>query len=154
MSFKCQVWLSLNRVTLRVREVSSFVYLCSWHSEASRKIIPATRCLLTALTWPQALCDVTLCHQILNRKEQKRMLTRLFFSPTCRKIVWERDYIYPSLVLRPCVFVACSTKFTQKAWSILSRDVCCGLCHDHSTGINDVVAYRSNLVFLIAKKCA
>ena len=44
-----------------------------------------------------------------------------------------------SLVPRPCVFVGCSTKFTQKAWSILSHDECHSLRHDHSTGINDVI---------------
>ena len=27
-----------------------------------------------------------------------------------------------SRVLKPCVFVACSMKFAQKAWSILSHD--------------------------------
>ena len=38
-----------------------------------------------------------------------------------------------------CALVACSTKFAQKAWSILSRDVCHSLHHNHSTGINDVI---------------
>ena len=45
----------------------------------------------------------------------------------------------PSLVPRPCAFVACSTKFSQKAWSILSHDACRSLRHDHSAGINDVI---------------
>ena len=31
---------------------------------------------------------------------------------------------YISLVPRPCVLVTCSTKFAQKTWFILSRDVC------------------------------
>ena len=30
----------------------------------------------------------------------------------------------PSLVPRPCAFVACSTKFAQRAWARSSRDVC------------------------------
>ena len=29
-----------------------------------------------------------------------------------------------SLVPRPCAFVACSTKFAQRAWARSSRDVC------------------------------
>ena len=44
-----------------------------------------------------------------------------------------------SLVPRPCTFVACSTKFAQKAWAHSSRDVRHSLRHDHSTGINDVI---------------
>ena len=30
----------------------------------------------------------------------------------------------PSLVPRPCTFVACSTKFAQRAWARSSCDVC------------------------------
>ena len=30
----------------------------------------------------------------------------------------------PSLVPRPCAFVACSTKFAQRAWARSSRDAC------------------------------
>ena len=44
-----------------------------------------------------------------------------------------------SLVPRPCTFVACSTKFAQRAWARSSRDVCRSLRHVHSTGINDVI---------------
>ena len=44
-----------------------------------------------------------------------------------------------SLVPRPCAFVACSTKFAQRAWARSSRDVCRSLRHVHSTGINDVI---------------
>ena len=44
-----------------------------------------------------------------------------------------------SLVPRPCTFVACSTKFAQRAWAHSSRDVCRSLRHVHSTGINDVI---------------
>ena len=44
-----------------------------------------------------------------------------------------------SLVPRPCAFVACSMKFAQRAWARSSRNVCCSLRHDHSTGINDVI---------------
>ena len=29
-----------------------------------------------------------------------------------------------SLIPRPCVFVACNTKFAQRAWAHSSRDVC------------------------------
>ena len=45
----------------------------------------------------------------------------------------------PSLVPRPYAFVACSTKFAQRAWACSSRDACCSLCHDPSTKINDVI---------------
>jgi len=38
-----------------------------------------------------------------------------------------------SLVLRPCAFIACSTKFTQKAWACSSRDMCRSICHNHFT---------------------
>ena len=41
--------------------------------------------------------------------------------------------LVPSLVPRPCVFVACSMKFTQRAWARSSRDVCCSLHHGHFT---------------------
>ena len=33
-----------------------------------------------------------------------------------------------SLVLRPCAFITCSTKFAQKAWSILSHDRATDIC--------------------------
>ena len=33
-----------------------------------------------------------------------------------------------SHVLKPCVFVACSMKFAQKAWSILSHDRATDIC--------------------------
>ena len=39
----------------------------------------------------------------------------------------------------PFAFVACSTKFAQRAWARSSRDVCRSLSHVHSTGINDVI---------------
>ena len=39
----------------------------------------------------------------------------------------------PSLVPRPCTFVACSTKFAQRAWARSSRDVCHSLRHGHFT---------------------
>ena len=45
----------------------------------------------------------------------------------------------PSLVPRPCAFVACSTKFAQRAWAHSSRDACRSLRHDPSTRINDVI---------------
>ena len=38
-----------------------------------------------------------------------------------------------SLIPRPCAFVACSTKFTQRAWACSSRDVCRSLRHGHFT---------------------
>ena len=38
-----------------------------------------------------------------------------------------------SLVPRPCAFIACSTKFTQKAWACSSRDMCRSICHNHFT---------------------
>ena len=47
--------------------------------------------------------------------------------------------VHTSLVPRPCVFVACSKKFAQRAWARSSRDVCRSLCYDPSTRINDVI---------------
>ena len=44
-----------------------------------------------------------------------------------------------SLIPRPCVFVACSTKFAQRAWARSSRDACCSLRHNPSTRVNDVI---------------
>ena len=44
-----------------------------------------------------------------------------------------------SLVPRPCAFVACSTKFAQRAWARSSCDACRSLRHDPSTRINDVI---------------
>ena len=38
-----------------------------------------------------------------------------------------------SLVPRPCMFVACSTKFAQRPWARSSHDVCHSLCHGHLT---------------------
>ena len=38
-----------------------------------------------------------------------------------------------SLVPRPCAFVACSTKFAQRAWARSSRDVCHSIRHGHFT---------------------
>ena len=38
-----------------------------------------------------------------------------------------------SLVPGPCTFVACSMKFVQKAWPILSHDACHSVRHDHSS---------------------
>ena len=37
------------------------------------------------------------------------------------------------------MFVACSTKFMQRAWARSSRDVCRSLHRDPSTRINDVI---------------
>ena len=54
-----------------------------------------------------------------------------------------------NLVSRPCAFVACSKKVAQKAWSILSRDACRSLRHDHSPEINDVI---DELVHCLALK--
>ena len=54
------------------------------------------------------------------------------------KVGWGLGLI-PSLVPRPSAFVACSTKFAQRAWARSSRDVCRSLRHVHSTGINDVI---------------
>ena len=44
-----------------------------------------------------------------------------------------------SLVPRPCAFVACSTKFTQRFWARSLCDVCHSLRHDPSTRINGVI---------------
>ena len=53
------------------------------------------------------------------------------------RLLW-RILMY-SLNPTPCTFVACSMKFAQKAWSILSYDVCCSICRDHTPKINDVI---------------
>ena len=45
--------------------------------------------------------------------------------------------VITSLVPRLCVFVACSTKFAQRAWACSSCDVC--RSHNPSTRINDVI---------------
>ena len=37
------------------------------------------------------------------------------------------------------MFVACGTKFAQRAWACSSHDVCHSLRHDPSTRINDVI---------------
>ena len=55
------------------------------------------------------------------------------------RILQTRQGLPPSLVPRPCAFVAYSTKFAQRAWARSSRDVCRSLRHVHSTGINDVI---------------
>ena len=39
----------------------------------------------------------------------------------------------PSLVPRPCTFIACSTIFAQRAWARSSLDVCCSLCYGNFT---------------------
>ena len=44
-----------------------------------------------------------------------------------------------SLVPRPCEFVACSTKFVQRAWARSSCDGCRSLRNDPSTRISDVI---------------
>ena len=95
MSFKCQVRWSLNRVTLRVREVSSFVYIYSFNVASS-----FVRCHIASPNFKPQGTEADVDQTI--------------FSPTCR--------IYPSLIPRPCVFVACSTKFTQKALTLNQRD--------------------------------
>ena len=38
------------------------------------------------------------------------------------------EVVWDSLVPRPCAFVACSTKFTQRAWARSSHDVCHRTC--------------------------
>ena len=48
-----------------------------------------------------------------------------------------------SLVPRPCVFVTCSTKFTQRAWARSSRDVCRSDVTALSLRINDVIGWVS-----------
>ena len=50
---------------------------------------------------------------------------------------------YGSLIPRPCTFVACSTKFMQRAWACSSRDVCSSLRHGNSLRINDVIGWAS-----------
>ena len=71
-----------------------------------------TRFQLTDLTW--------ICSEV----------SRSSFS-----LVWDGA----SLIPRPCMFVACSTKFVQRAWAPSTRDVCCSFRHDPSTRINDVI---------------
>ena len=57
----------------------------------------------------------------------KATCTRSSYQLHSRRLVcllWFPTWLATSLIPRPCVFVACSTKFAQKAWSILSRYVC------------------------------
>ena len=44
-----------------------------------------------------------------------------------------------SFVPRPCAFVACSMKFTQRAWARSSCDLCRSLVTAISLKINDVI---------------
>ena len=60
-------------------------------------------------------------------------LTRTLQLNAWRSDVSTHMYVQGSLVPRPCVFVACSTKFMQKAWAHSSCDVCRSLHHDHFT---------------------
>jgi len=55
----------------------------------------------------------------------------LFYIWQCMKCYCVHGYsrlkpscIFTSLVPRPCVFVACSTKFAQRAWARSSCDIC------------------------------
>ena len=53
--------------------------------------------------------------------EQKTMFSTLFNQNLCSNVPGSPTHSSPSLVPSPCVFVVCSTKFVQKAWSILSH---------------------------------
>ena len=52
-----------------------------------------------------------------------------------------------NLVPRPCGFVACSTKFSQKACYILSCDVCYILRHNYSTEVSNVLRRWASALF-------
>ena len=58
-----------------------------------------------------------------------------------------------SLVLRPCAFIACSTKFAQKAWSILSHDHATDICL-HQTQHNYQQAFLDHLHVKLVVWCA
>ena len=92
LSFKRQVRLSLNRVSLRLTEVSSFVNLCFLAFGSSEKDSPCNKLYLYSFIIVSSFVShntflKTLRHQFLNRKEQKRNrpLTRLFFPSAYRK---------------------------------------------------------------------
>ena len=73
-------------------------------------------------------------------RRQSPLSWHLFFTQlhsSVKKV--QRWGVCVSLVPRPCTFVACSTKFMQKAWARLSHDVSRSLCYNPSTRINDVI---------------
>ena len=66
-------------------------------------------------------------------------LLESLLAPTTLDEATFETLVKTSLVPRPCAFVACSTKFAQRAWARSSRDVCRSLRHDHFSRINDVI---------------
>ena len=61
------------------------------------------------------------------KRASKRAISHTLYRFNLRVDIWG------SLVPRPCAFVACSTKFAQRAWARSSRDVCHSLRHGHFT---------------------
>ena len=82
------------------------------------------------------ITDLAAYEDAIRTAVQKRS-----FSQRIQKFVdfYLADGERGSLVPRTCAFVACSTKFAQRAWARSSRDACRSLRHKPSTGINDVI---------------
>ena len=106
------------------------------------KITLQQKSFLLNQTHVQAFYLSRLVFQLSKSKQNTKMVLMRFAFPINahqKKANWKcafiQDAVYTStsLVPRPCAFVACSMKFTQRTWARSSHDVCHSLRHGHFT---------------------